>query len=98
MSYRNYDEYLSHPDFLRSVGEARRRSEDKCESCGEAKQTEPHHLRYCKWGDFDPPENLMMLCRSCHEDAHRCQRCGEIALKAYHIKRGIGVCDSCPAG
>lgn len=92
MSYRNYGEYLKHPVFLKSVDEARLRAGGVCEQCRAAARTEPHHLRYCRWGDFDPPENLIMLCRSCHTEAHRCRRCGQIALKAHHIKRGLFVC------
>jgi hypothetical protein len=95
MSYSNYSEYLRHPRFLESVSVARKRAGKKCEHCGLESKTEPHHVAYCRWGDFDPPENLAMLCRSCHELAHTCEHCGEIKLKAAHIKRGVKICDQC---
>jgi hypothetical protein len=95
MSYSNYSEYLAHPMFLASVATARTRSRGNCEQCGTSEQTEPHHVRYCPWGEFDPPENLLMLCRVCHEDAHTCRKCGRIALKAREIKLGRDVCLRC---
>lgn len=96
MSYTNYSEYLRHPEFLASVEKARARSGGKCEQCGCSRITEPHHVAYCAWGEFDPPENLRMLCRPCHEKAHTCQACGKLTLKARHIKRGLRVCCSPP--
>lgn len=95
--YATYSEYLAHPLFRASVTCARERANGKCEGCGRECATEPHHLRYCRWGEFDPPENLKMLCRACHENAHRCSKCGRVTLKAWHIKRGITACCE-PAG
>ena len=95
MNYSNYAEYLRHPAFLESVASARKRAAGKCERCDRETKTEPHHIAYCKWGRFDPPENLKMLCRECHEDAHRCQKCGNVNLKAWHIKNGLDVCFNC---
>ena len=95
MSYKNYSQYLKHPTFLHSVSIARKRAGGKCEQCGGKKVLEPHHIKYCKWGEFDPPEHLKMLCRKCHEDAHRCTECGRIKLKARHIKKHQTICDEC---
>ncbi len=36
-----------------------------------------------------------MLCRECHEDAHRCESCNQIQLKAKHIKSQTKICDQC---
>lgn len=88
VSYSNYEEYLRHPLFLRSVEAARTRAGGRCENdvgwyndgpirCKRA-AIDPHHTRYCKWGRFDPPENLLMVCRQCHEKLHTCSECGEI--------------------
>jgi hypothetical protein len=95
MSYSNYAEYLAHPRFRESVNAARERSGGKCEQCHRTAFADPHHIRYCQWGEFDPPENLIMLCRECHENAHRCDKCQKVNLKARHIKTGIKVCDFC---
>lgn len=95
MRYRTYAEYLAHPMFLDSVKAARKRAGGHCERCRMELPTEPHHIRYCRWGDFDPPGNLEMLCRTCHEDAHRCAECGRINLKAREIKMGAKTCEGC---
>jgi len=92
MSYSNYGEYLSHPIFLAAVESAKQRSRCLCEKCGSKTKTEPHHIRYCKWGEFDPPENLLMLCRECHTNEHTCQKCGRVTLKASHIKLNTREC------
>jgi hypothetical protein len=98
MSYSTYSEYLAHPRFRKSVKAAQERSGGICEfeSNGRLRcrnrATDPHHIKYCKWGEFDPAENLIMLCRECHEEAHRCDKCGNVTLKAQHIKRGVKTC------
>ena len=92
MSYSNYEEYLRHPIFLGSVESAKQRSGGLCEKCGSKAKIEPHHIRYCKWGEFDPPENLLMLCRECHTSEHTCQKCGHVTLKALHIKLNTREC------
>lgn len=92
--YKTYKEYLSHPSFKLSVAIARKRAAGRCEyidpdnichhypdgkPCGKTGvNLTPHHIYYCKWGEFDPPENLLMVCRECHEKAHTCYICGEI--------------------
>jgi hypothetical protein len=95
MSYQTYSEYLKTPEFIATVAAVRSRAKGVCEDCKKAVGVDPHHVRYCKWGQFDPPENLLLLCRRCHERRHTCQRCGFVALKAKHIKAGLSVCDQC---
>ena len=41
-----------------------------CEICG-AVSVDIHHKIYRSQGGTDEPENLVALCRSCHEAAHR---------------------------
>ena len=94
-TYKTYEEYLKAPEFLNAVNQARTLAGGVCEACREPKVTEPHHVKYCRWGEFDVAENLKMLCRSCHEMAHTCDRCGFIRLKARHIKAHTRICDSC---
>lgn len=95
MRYATYAEYLRLPEFRAIVAAVHERSGGTCEQCRSAAATEPHHVRYCRWGDVDTAENLIHLCHACHEAAHRCQSCGRVALKARQIKEGSDVCQSC---
>lgn len=103
MTYRSYAEYLRHSRFRAVVGEVFRRSGGRCENevdrggrmvrCTR-KATEPHHTKYCKWGEFDPPENLLAVCHECHCDLHTCRRCGGY-MKAEAIKADRDICFEC---
>lgn len=93
--YSTYEEYLRTPEFRAVCGQVAIRSGGTCEVCGEAAATEYHHVQYCKWGDYDVAANLLHICHSCHCDSHRCLSCGQIALKARHIKAGRVLCDRC---
>jgi hypothetical protein len=91
--YSTYAEYLRHPRFRAVCKLVRQRSGGKCERCGR-QAIDFHHVRYCRWGDFDTPDNLQHLCRECHEAAHTCLRCGGI-MKSADIKRGGESCGRC---
>jgi len=95
--YFSYGEYLRLPAFRDVVEIVKSRSAGVCELCRSRTATEPHHVRYCRWGDVDTPDNLLHLCHQCHTDAHRCRDCGRVNLKARHIKRGHLKCDECTA-
>lgn len=92
--YKTYTEYLATPEFRSVCGIVATRSGNRCEDCGLG-AVDFHHVRYCRWGSFDVPENLLHLCRACHENRHRCSRCGSIRLKARHIKSKVNICDQC---
>jgi 5-methylcytosine-specific restriction endonuclease McrA len=51
----------------------RNRAACMCEVCGSTDQLHVHHIR--GWADHPElrldPDNLMLLCRGCHIDAHR---------------------------
>jgi hypothetical protein len=68
--YRTYREYLRHPRFLKVRAVVFRRAAGRCERCGLRPPTEPHHLRYPPWGEFDVPENLIAVCNPCHCEIH----------------------------
>lgn len=93
-TYSRYSDYLRTPEFAAVRQLVRDRSGGLCERCGDT-ATEPHHVKYCKWGEFDSPENLIDMCNRCHCNAHRCESCGRVNLKARHIKRGQKRCDDC---
>lgn len=98
MSYTTYAEYLASDQFRWACGIVEERSGGRCEVCQNRPATEFHHLRYCKWGQYDPPENLEHICHQCHCDKHRCVECAQVALKARHIKIGSSICDRCDDG
>lgn len=58
-----------------------------CEKCGSTRNVEVHH----KDGNYqnNSPENLMILCRSCHMKEHKpkgkCKICGKVC----HISQGM---------
>lgn len=41
-----------------------------CEACGINRCVDVHHLVFRSHGGTDDIENLIGLCRKCHEDAH----------------------------
>ena len=98
MSYATYAEYLASDQFRWACGIVEERSGGLCECCRLRPATEFHHLRYCQWGQYDPPENLEHICHACHCDRHRCVKCGQVELKAKHIKSGSSICDRCNDG
>lgn len=95
MTYSTYTEYLKTTKFRNVVNEIKIRSKGICEDCKKEKGVDPHHVRYCKWGEYDTPENLIFLCRECHSNRHRCIRCGQIKLKSFEIKNKLSVCKDC---
>lgn len=104
MTYSTYDEYLRTPEFRAARANAFWRACGRCEAdkyehdgirrC-ENLATEVHHVAYCAWGKYDTAENLLAVCHGCHEDAHRCDCCGEVNLKARDIKAGRTTCFDC---
>lgn len=91
--YSNYQEYLALPEFRRTCEIVANRSGGLCEFCGDP-ATEFHHVKYCRWGEVDPPENLLHVCHECHENEHTCHGCGGY-LKAEAIKRKTRFCKQC---
>lgn len=68
--YSSYREYLKHPRFLAVRKQVFHRAGGLCERCHVSPPTEPHHLRYPPWGEFDVPENLVAICHGCHCEVH----------------------------
>ena len=64
--YVDYADYLRHPRFLEVRRQAFDRAGGLCERCKQRPATEPHHLAYPIWGEFDVVENLLAVCHECH--------------------------------
>lgn len=56
-------------EVLRS--EALRSQGRRCSACGKAGRLEVHHVRPLSEGGSNDAENLAVLCRDCHIQAHR---------------------------
>jgi hypothetical protein len=70
LPYRTYREYLQHPRFLKIREQVMNRAGGMCERCHQQQASEPHHVKYPPWGEFDVPENLLALCHQCHCEIH----------------------------
>lgn len=41
-----------------------------CRACGNRRTLDPHHVIYRSHGGKDELNNLLILCRRCHDDEH----------------------------
>ena len=41
-----------------------------CRHCNNSHGLDPHHVVYKSAGGMDVPNNLLTLCRKCHDDIH----------------------------
>jgi hypothetical protein len=96
--YKTYQEYLATPEFRDVCKIVAGRSGGVCERCEFKKADQFHHVKYPRWGSFDVAANLLHVCYPCHCELHRCERCGETALKAAEIKSGDTECRECRDG
>ena len=46
------------------------RDDWKCRNCGRRDWLDPHHVTFRSRGGSNHPNNLVTLCRVCHEDIH----------------------------
>jgi hypothetical protein len=44
---------------------------EPCEICELRPGVDPHHLTYRSQGGHDTADNLVWVCRECHDDIHR---------------------------
>lgn len=65
----NYYEYLESPAWRDRANAAIARSGGKCQLCGGRRGLAAHHNSYKNLGN-EPPEDLVALCRRCHEAFH----------------------------
>lgn len=65
----NYYDYLKSPQWQTVRGAALKRANYQCEKCKSAKNLEVHHITYKRLG-YELPEDLIVLCKDCHENVH----------------------------
>jgi len=61
-----------------------------CESCRERIAVDAHHLIYKSQGGSDTADNLIILCRSCHAEAHATKN-KSLTKERKNEKRKLGV-------
>jgi 5-methylcytosine-specific restriction endonuclease McrA len=59
------------PKRIKDPKALKRASKPYCELCGSWQNIDPpHHIIFKSQGGHDTPENLITLCRDCHDNAH----------------------------
>jgi hypothetical protein len=51
--------------------EIRQQRGNACEECGTTNNLHVHHIRYPEDGEYERPEDLLVLCRTCHGAKHQ---------------------------
>lgn len=64
-----YEEYIVSLKWLRKREEILKRDGNLCQRCKAYPATDVHHLTYANLGN-EPPEDLISVCRGCHEEIH----------------------------
>jgi 5-methylcytosine-specific restriction endonuclease McrA len=65
-----YDEYLQTPEWQEKRAEARARADGRCQICNSLGPLDVHHRSYQRRGG-ERQDDLIVLCRDCHELFHR---------------------------
>ncbi|MBA2754805.1 MAG: HNH endonuclease [Chloroflexia bacterium] len=66
----NYRDYLNSYNWQQRRQFILQRDGHRCRQCGDAYRLEVHHLTYRRLGR-EHPNDLMTLCRPCHESVHQ---------------------------
>lgn len=70
-----YKQYVQTVHWQNCRNEALRLADFTCQKCGEKGDLHVHHLTYEHRGsEQEYPEDLQVLCKSCHQDAHGIRR------------------------
>lgn len=64
-----YEHYLRSARWT-EIRSATLRVQDRCELCGGNSRLDVHHKTYDRFGGDERAEDLSVLCRECHQDAH----------------------------
>jgi len=65
----NYKEYLQSDKWKKLRAEARKKAKKKCELCG-GEPKNVHHVKYPKCLENDCLDNLLVVCKKCHNKLH----------------------------
>ena len=65
-----YDEYLQTPEWQEKRAEAHARADGRCQVCNSLGPLDVHHRTYEHRGS-EREDDLIVLCRDCHELFHR---------------------------
>lgn len=58
-----------------------------CRNCNNSNGLDPHHVIFKSAGGSDNPNNLLTLCRKCHDDIHAGRlRIEVICMKPYNLE------------
>lgn len=66
---RGYRKYLQSPEWKEKRARVLAAANYRCELCKRKKATQVHHLTY-KRIFKEPPEDLIAICRFCHDEKH----------------------------
>jgi len=66
---KKYKAYLESPEWFAKREEILKRDNYECRECGSPNLLQVHHLNYNNLFD-EKPEDLMTLCKPCHEKIH----------------------------
>lgn len=64
-----YKAYLRTPEWKSTRAAAIRRAQGRCQHCGTKDNLQVHHLNYERLY-HELPEDLVVLCKTCHAQAH----------------------------
>lgn len=65
-----YREFLKSPEWWAIRAGALERSGNQCFGCESTQNLHVHHVSYKRVGGNEVPDDLMVLCRSCHRAVH----------------------------
>ncbi|EIX9398847.1 TPA: HNH endonuclease signature motif containing protein [Pseudomonas aeruginosa] len=66
----------------RAISIAKTREEHKCELCSKDMNLHGHHIIDLGFGGNGEPENILVVCKSCHDKIHN----GEIVINNYDYR------------
>ena len=69
-TWDSYAEYLKSTEWESIRKDVKLRDRDACRSCRKEEDLQCHHWRYPKNWDDDSSENVVLLCKACHEELH----------------------------
>lgn len=82
-----YADYLKSEEWERVRSQIRERAQGKCELCG-AEMRDVHHVTYAKRSSGEHPDNLLAVCRQCHDKVHGIRDMKEINTYTLEKFRG----------